>query len=138
MLMSEDRSVLDDNRAIFTIDFFGYRGTRGRLTLIWRKCEIIGPEAANLAKLMPIIGHFIKRISNVFHSFKEKRKEFSEANLLSPNRIISMLTGTLRYLKNYHEIDKKIIRKNDLMMTKNVYLMRASSTSPHYYGNRTH
>ena len=60
LLMSEDRSPLDNDEVIFSNEIVGDRSAGGGLTFIGRLCEIIGPKATNLAKVVPGIGRFTK------------------------------------------------------------------------------
>ena len=76
--------------------------------LISRQLEMLGSNDAEKDKLMPDIGHFIKSISNGFHSFKDKKSEFSGVSLLDPNRVRSTSSDVSRHLKDYHKIDKKM------------------------------
>ena len=135
LLLNQDGNMLENDEGIFAMEIAGDGDTRGGLKFIERQCEIIGPSAANLAKLMPDVEHFIKCISNGFYSFKEKHKEYSGVNLLDPNSIRSISSDVSRHLKTYYAIDKKLLKKEEIMPLKIRYLKRINSIIPHHCGN---
>ena len=106
------------------------------MKLIARQAEIIGKEAQNIAEQIPDIGHFIKCISNGFHTIRRKNKEFSGVGLLELKRIRSIFTDVSRHLRDYHHVRTNgNLNAKTINNQKVVHLGYISSVVPHHEGN---